>query len=234
MDARPPKDRRLNVPRQEGESDGMALARSSFDPTTTALIASHAWAEKTTGEVGLNDALKVVREYADQAAAGDLDCAKRMLMSQAIALNAVFTEMTRKAADCLTIDAEKGTWQLKGQTVQVVMGIAMKAQSQCRTTLEALNELVNPRSVAFIKQANVANGPQQVNNGVPVRAEETEKSANKLLEANPSERLDFGTQAAAGGANQILEAVGAVNRAKEPTRQSGGLPKRAKARSAQR
>jgi len=43
-----------------------------------------------------------------------------------------------------------------------LIGIAIKrfskvvAQSQCRTTLEALAEIKNPRAVAFLKQANIA------------------------------------------------------------------------------
>ena len=37
--------------------------------------------------------------------------------------------------------------------------MAMKAQSQCRMTLE-LAELKNPRPVAVVKQANIANEPQ--------------------------------------------------------------------------
>jgi hypothetical protein len=35
------------------------------------------------------------------------------------------------------------------------MRLALKAQSQCRTTVEALGELKNPQPVAFVKQANI-------------------------------------------------------------------------------
>jgi transposase InsO family protein len=48
------------------------------------------------------------------------------------------------------------------------MRLALKAQSQCRATVEALAEMKNPKPVAYVQQANIANGPQQVNNnGVP-------------------------------------------------------------------
>jgi len=40
----------------------------------------------------------------------------------------------------------------------------LKAQSQCRTTIETLSEMKNPKPVAFVQQANIANEPQQVNN----------------------------------------------------------------------
>jgi hypothetical protein len=44
------------------------------------------------------------------------------------------------------------------------MRVALKAQNQCRMTLETLATVTNPR-VVYAKQANIANGPQQVNNG---------------------------------------------------------------------
>lgn len=49
---------------------------------------------------------------------------------------------------------------------QAYLGLALKAQAQCRATLEALAEIKNPRPMAFVKQANISGGPQQVNNGM--------------------------------------------------------------------
>ena len=37
--------------------------------------------------------------------------------------------------------------------------------------MEALAEMKNPHPVAFVKQANIAHGPQQVNNGGEVADE---------------------------------------------------------------
>lgn len=37
--------------------------------------------------------------------------------------------------------------------------LALKAQAQCRATLQTLAEIKNPRPVAFVKQANIAHGP---------------------------------------------------------------------------
>jgi hypothetical protein len=45
------------------------------------------------------------------------------------------------------------------------MRLALKAQSQCRATIETLAEIKNPQPVAFVQQADVAHGPQQINNG---------------------------------------------------------------------
>ena len=42
------------------------------------------------------------------------------------------------------------------------------AQSNCRATVEALAYMQNPPTV-FARQANIASGPQQINNGVEGR-----------------------------------------------------------------
>lgn len=56
--------------------------------------------------------------------------------------------------------------------------LALKAQAQGVRTLEVLGALKNPQPVAFVKQANIAHGPQQVNNGAtePLPARESEKA----------------------------------------------------------
>jgi hypothetical protein len=97
------------------------------------------------------------------------------------------------------------------------MRLALKAQSQCRATIETRAEIKNPRPIAFAQQANIANGPQQVNNGGQVPAEPScaEKSENQqsiLLEKSDGERLDFGAKGAIVGANTPLETVGVTLR----------------------
>src|SRR5260370_33541175 len=64
------------------------------------------------------------------------------------------------------------------------MRLALKAQSQCRATIETLAEMKNLKPVAFVHQANNANGPQQVSNGPgrsagASRAREPENLPNK-------------------------------------------------------
>jgi hypothetical protein len=107
--------------------------------------------------------------------------------------------------------------------------MAMKAQNQCRMTLETLSTIKNP-PVVYAKQANIAHGPQQVNNGtVPSRAEEKINSPNKLLEPSNEIPMDTGAPGTAGGSNSQVEAVG--NRpAREPLKarpSSRAMPSRA-------
>ena len=68
---------------------------------------------------------------------------------------------------------------------ETYLRLALRAQAQCRATLETLAVIKNPQPVAFVRQANIANGPQQVNNapaqpGESSRARESENQQNKL------------------------------------------------------
>jgi hypothetical protein len=87
---------------------------------------------------------------------GDTSEIEHQLLSQAVALQAIFGEMARRAA------LNMGTYI---EPTEVYMRLALKAQSQCRATLETLAEIKNPRPVYLNpKQVNNVNGNQQVNN----------------------------------------------------------------------
>jgi hypothetical protein len=106
---------------------------------------------------------------------------------------------------------------------ETYLRLALKAQGQCRATLETLAVIKNPQPVAFVRQANIAHGPQQVNNGPaqpgePSRARENGNQQNKLLEEQNGERLELETAGAASEADSSLEAVGAINRPKDSLR----------------
>ena len=139
---------------------------------------------------------------------GDLSRAEAILMAQAHTLNAMFTALTRRAV------AQEYLNQYETH-----MRLALKSQSQCRATLETLAAIKNPAPVAFVRQANIAHGPQQVNNAPPPatregsRARESENPPNKLLEQQHGERLDPGTAQAAVGADSTMATMGEVHRA---------------------
>ena len=89
-------------------------------------------------------------------------------------------------------------------------------------TLEPLAEIKNAAPVAFVRRANIANGPQQVSNATrrvagASRARESENPPNKLLEQQPNEWLDRKTTRTSVSVDQALEAVGR-SRAKDPSR----------------
>lgn len=102
----------------------------------------------------------------------------------------------------------------------------MWAQAQSRATIQALVELKYPRQVAFVKQAHISHGPQQVNNGpgkptdIGSHAEENRVQQNKLLEDQSDGRTYLYSRATttAGRSHPAIETVEPVNGAKERAR----------------
>jgi hypothetical protein len=127
-----------------------------------------------------------------------------MLVAQAHSLDAIFHSLARKAARAEYVDH-----------LDRYLRLALRAQAQCARTLEVLGELKNPQPVTFVKQANVAHGPQQVNNGIaapaaaPTPPREVTTPPNQLLEQIDGQRLDTRAPGTAGAANPAMEAVGA-------------------------
>lgn len=91
-------------------------------------------------------------DQAKAGANGDLSHARAMLTGQAIALNTIFTEMARRAG------CNMGEYL---QATQTYLRLALKAQSQCRSTIEALDRLTNGH-VQTVKHVHVNEGGQAV------------------------------------------------------------------------
>ena len=161
---------------------------------------------KFAGEADLGELVKDLDKRIDKIKDGDMSSVEAMLFGQAKVLETMFTSLARRAAN------NDGLKQF-----QVNLTLALKAQAQCRSTLEALAEIKNPRSVQFVKQANMTTGPQQVNNayagtpshsGIQSGAGNIQSEQNKLLEADHGNYLDTRAQGTAGRVNQTVEAVG--------------------------
>lgn len=134
---------------------------------------------------------------------GDMQPIEAMLICQAQALQTMFVTLGRMAAS-------------KTQLAQYTafMNMALKAQSQSRATIQALIELKYPKQATFVKQANITNGHQQVNNGnfdtnthAPAHAKENQNPQNKLLEQQQNEWLDNGKATTPSTTNQAMAAV---------------------------
>jgi len=164
------------------------------------------------GEAGLADASHAMQAKVDRVKSGDLSEGEAMLFAQAATLDAIFNEMARRAA--LNMDHYLNA-------TETFMRIALKAQSLCRANIQTLAEIKNPPAVAFVKQANIANGPQQVNNAVqaPMReyvpAKKSANQSNELLGANHGERLDIRAASTAGGTDKELATVEKIDRAED-------------------
>lgn len=158
------------------------------------------------------DAPTMVVELTEQAEAvqrGDLRQAEAMLINQASALQAVFVRLSERAME-----------QTQMPNLEGFMRMALRAQSQCRATLETLATIKNP-PIVYAKQANVTTGPQQVNNGVavpavPSRAQEIETEQIQLSGGNDELQSVTRTSGRAGGDDSTLEAMGKIDWSKVP------------------
>ena len=193
------------------KSNGAAGARlayaASFNGARIAAAYQVSTADPVRGDTtpGIQELLDELETVCKQTADGDLRLAESVLIAQAHALQAIFTHFATCARD------QTGLPQL-----QAMMGIALKAQSQCKTTLQALVEVKYPRQLQFVRQQNVAVN-QQINNKAQdaSRAREIESEQNKLLEAEHGQWLDTGAKSAASAADTQLETVGELDRTKD-------------------
>lgn len=227
----------LQITERPGVSKNRQLADVATDGVATNAMTARTFLGTTQPHLCITEMVASVKDHGLRVNSNDLAAAEQMLTAQSIALNAIFAEMARRSALNMGeyLDASER-----------YMRLALKAQGQCRATIEALAAIKNP-PVVFAKQANIANGPQQVNNGVasapanraankqeqaaPAHGENG-KPANELLEMTDGERLDAAAQGAAGSANPWLATVGAIDRAKVVRWEGTGSPKQPQARRA--
>lgn len=191
------------------------------------------------GELSLSDMVRSLETTGKAVNNGSLHAAEQPLTAQAVSLNAIYTELARRAA------MQMGAYP---DAFERYMRLALKAQGQCRTTLETLAAIKNP-PVVYARQANITSGPQQVSNGaVPgqnsgasgfsdaspsARAHgQNANPSNELLEHQDGTRLDAGTQGQASSANPWLATVDAINRAKVGRGEGNGGEEQPQARRA--
>ena len=181
-----------------GDTDSQVMAALS---TRSALSASTYKAYAGGGDkLEVTDLMGELRKAAEEVAGGNMGRVESMLAHQALTLDAIFNDLAQRSRKQ---DTFKG--------IEVLLRLALKAQAQSRSTVEAIALLKNP--MPYIKQANIANGPQQVNNGTPTSAGKNQSHPNELLEHQHGNTLDIGATATAGRADPAMEAVGAVHRA---------------------
>lgn len=159
-------------------------------------------------DMTIGDLMIDMRNSGDDVVGGDLGRMERMLTQQAITLDTLFNNLALKANRSEYV-----------KNFEAYLRLALKAQSQARTTAETLALMKNPQP--YIRQANIAHGHQQVNNGgksdQPTMAdagETTKFSQSKLLEQTDANILDARAPGATVGVNQGVEALGTVHRAK--------------------
>ena len=144
---------------------------------------------------------------------GDMSDIEGLLVAQTLSLNAMFDSF----ATILLNNRDNI------KVMQAVGNMAFKAQSQSRATIEALTALKYPKQVVIAKQANIAQGHQQVNNGelsaqyahTRTQAREISNQSNELLEGeHGTKTMDGRTTTITARENPPMETVAAQHRRK--------------------
>ncbi len=191
----------LKVVRLEGESDAKTLARYALRPTMHAALSALDYIKWAPIELDINELATTLDDQVRAVKGGDLKGADEMLVAQAHTLDSIFNNLARRALRS----------ELLNQ-FETHLKLALRAQSQCRSTWEAISAIHNPPIAGYVKQANIAHGHQQVNNAS--RAEENKTAPSKLLEETahePDQWLDRGTPTTAERANTAVETVGEID-----------------------
>jgi hypothetical protein len=198
---------RKAIPLESGPSDD-EKGRSYANLITSAELAAYRvigmmQPKNVADEIDTPTLLATLRDQAAAVQGGDLSHAEAMLINQASSLQALFVRLSERAME-----------QAHMPNLEGFMRMALRAQSQCRATLETLATIKNP-PVVYARQANVTTGPQQINNGMveSSRTREIETEQTQLSGGTYELRANAGTSGAASRTNQAMEALGKINRA---------------------
>ena len=190
-------NRPLEIPAKQGQTELGATTEFLLKPSfLAAKVIDTDKRQLSKDLIDLQYTQAMLERSIGEVKQGNLADVEAMLYSQAYALNVMFTTLMTRAnrQECM-------------QPTQALMSLAFKAQNQSRATLQALVDLKQPRQPTFVKQANISQGHQQVNN----LAEKNITPQNELLRGDYA-KLDNRTTPKAKGVNSTLEAMDKVNR----------------------
>ena len=214
-----PGPRALQLVQAPDETRAEMLGRIAVDPAVNAGSVMQSFSSHLGDEVDLMSMIGAIRGATKRVKAGDLSDLEGMLVSQAVALQTIFTSLARRAQA-----------QQYQRNLESFLSLALKAQAQSRSTISALVDLKYPKTTVIAKQANVANGPQQVNNGsfeasTPAYAHAAESRTLEIkeLETNDGQWLDARAPGTAVPTHPHLATVGQGHRADKPRRKSQGV-----------
>lgn len=195
------------APTTATEEKQQKAARLVLRPSINAAVVITEYG-KPFGELDVMALADVLVERSKEVSSGDMHMVEAMLIDQAHALQAIFMNFARRTLN-----------QEYQKNVESFMRMALKAQNQCRMTLETLAIVKNP-PVVIAKQANISQGPQQVNNGIPASVhpahvrEEKEIQSNEVLTdgVEHGQTLDTRGTAAAGGTDPAMATLEQIDR----------------------
>ena len=186
--------------KQQAKDLSINYAKVNLKASCMSAVLSEAYASKLFPEVDLIDAIDCLRDKIKGITDGDMQPIEAMLIGQAQALQTMFVYLGKQAVEKTSLPQ-----------YTAFMNMALKAQSQSRATIQALTELKYPKQATFVKQANIANGHQQINNATsthaPAHAREIENFPNQLLREVNNATLDTSGTATTSGTDKAMATV---------------------------
>ncbi len=166
-------------PKMTIEEKKKVVAKAYYSPEYMGAAVLDAFKKSYTGasddDVGFSEFAGIMKDATRELnKTNSMEYVERLLLSQSIALNGMFVSLARKAA------VQDGLKQYETH-----MRLALKAQSQCRATLETLSTVKNPP--VYANTANIATN-QQINNCAPP-AQTTSQPMKEALTHEQSELL---------------------------------------------
>lgn len=195
---------------EKGQSRENKLAQMMLSPEIMNAVTIQSLTKSVVGEIDLGESISIMQEKSKKINAGDLSELEATLSAQVVSLDKLFNTLVGRSV------SNMGEYL---KTMEVYMRLALKAQAQCARTAEVLAAIKNP-PVVFAKQANIAQGHQQVNNGIhPHVHTGNTNSPNELLSEDNHATLDTGGTIEAIKIDQDLATVEILNRRKDRSRQ---------------
>ena len=188
------KAKKIRVEPEADNTKSKVAATIACEPTFKAALTAQLYAPalgKELDTVAMHSKTAELADYAKNEGLGEIEV---MLVAQAYALDSIFHYAAGRA---------KSNMGQHPHAAEMYMRLALKAQTQCRSTAETLSAIKNPR--AYIRQTNIAQN-QQVNN-----SGNFSDQANELLSEQKHETLDFGGKSASGRTNSALAALEAID-----------------------
>ncbi len=124
----------LNIPAQKGKSETRQMAEVAMRPMIrNGFIVGSLGGKQFGGEQpDLTETVEIMAEACEKVRSNDLRDQRDILTSQAMALDAIFTLMVARS---------ENNMKDHFTAAERFMRMALKAQAQCRTTIDALDRL---------------------------------------------------------------------------------------------
>ena len=213
---KPKKSKTVSTPAPQTEPRDVKMASIAIGGVFNNAVLAVDFCSDSHGELNIEKTVLEIWTKIRNIHDGDLRDVETLLVAQAIALDAMFLSLARRSR------ANMGQHM---DATDRYMRLALKAQGQCRATLETLANIKNP-SVVFARQANIAHGPQQVNNNItidkdtqahtPAPAKKSKTVKNELLEHHDDQRMDTRTPPKTGRRNPAMATLDKINRPPQP------------------